>query len=252
MNEAMRYLRYSCYFEIHGEESDIHSVIKEATCIEEEKGKNTPQPNPIIVALPCIKFTGREKQIIIKHGFLTYPEFLDNHYIRDLRARPRWLIKHIERFQVQFAIAPDYQYQTAIALLNKYNKVNWIFPLHRKDEVKYAMFFDWIGFPHRPQFRDYSLKWFLKTFRDKKKWYLGFWMESKPEILLIFDGFDTTPPETYSGKYGKIWLTWNKAVKPTKPMHWLEIFEINVRNFKKAIIKLLSHQITLSSILLGG
>jgi|GEM_PF-5817913 len=199
-----------------------------------------------IVALPCIHFSVKEREIIRKYGFLTFPEFLDNHYVKDLRARPRWLIRHIEKYNVEFAIAPDYLYQTAIALKKKYDDVNWVFPLHRKAELKYALEFDWIGFPHRPTFRDYTLKWFLQIFKGKKKlWYLGFWWQSKPEILFHFDGFDTTIPETYSGKYGKIWLTWKKAVKPYKPMRTIEIFQINVRNFRKALTQLLNNYTTL-------
>lgn len=196
----------------------------------------------MIIALPCIHFSVREREIIRRYGFLTYPQFLDNHYVKELRARPRWLIRHIEKYDVEFAIAPDYLYQIAIALKNKYPHINWIFPLHRRSELKYAMKFDWIGFPHRQSFRDYSLKWFLKTFRCKKLWYLGFWLEKRPEILLQFDGFDTTLPETYSGKYGKIWLTWNKAIKPSKQMKTIEIFETNVRNFRKEIEKILSQK----------
>jgi len=194
----------------------------------------------LIVALPCIHFTVREREIINRYGFLSFPQFLDNHYVKSLRARPKWLIHNIEKYGaiVKFAVAPDYQYQTAILLKKKYPDINWIFPLHRKNELKYALEFDWIGYPHRKRFRDYNLKWYLETFKDRKKWYLGFWFESKPEILLAFNGFDTTIPETYSGKYGKIWVSWGKAYKPNTEMKTIEIFEINVRNFKNAIQKL--------------
>jgi len=197
------------------------------------------------VALPCIHFSVKERGIIERHGFLTFPTFLDNHYIKQLKARPAWLVKQIEKYgeRVKFAIAPDYLYDSALALLKRYPWVNWIFPLHRKDELVVASKFDWVGFPHRFAFRDYSLRWFLSHTRDKRRWYLGFWDESSPFRLLRFDGFDTTIPETYSGKYGKIWYSWGISDKPAVKLRTVEMFETNVRNFKRAVEKLLAQSV---------
>jgi len=190
-----------------------------------------------IVALPCVHFSVKEREIINKYGFLSFPQFLDNHYIKEKKAKVSFLVKNIKRYDVKFAIAPDYQHSNALLLKKLYPRVNWIFPLHQKAEKDIAEQFEWIGFPHRKEFRDYSLEWFLSNFGHKKRWYLGFWAEGNPEVLFGFDGFDTTLPETYSGKFGKIWLTWRKSVKPDK-MKTIEIFETNVRNFKRAIEEL--------------
>jgi len=195
----------------------------------------------LIVALPCIHFSVKERELIEQHGFITYPTFIDNHYVQTGRSKVTWIIKHIRRYKVEYAIAPDYQYRNAYMLKRKYPNIKWIYPLHRKSELQYAIQFDYVGFPHREAFRDYSLKWFLNTFKEYKKWYLGFWNESNPEVLLSFDGMDTTIPETYSGKYGKIWLTWNKSYKPNG-MKTIDIFKTNIQNFKKAIQQLQKQQ----------
>jgi len=195
----------------------------------------------MIVALPCIHFTLKEREIIRKYGFMTFPEFIDNHYIQNKRAQVSYLVKYIKKYDVKFAIAPDYQHNNALLLKRLYPNVEWIFPLHRKDERKVAEHFDWIGFPHREHFRDYSLEWFLANFEHKKKWYLGFWKESNPSVVLAFQGFDTTIPETYSGKYGKIWISWNKSIK-ANGMKTIEIFETNVRNFRRELEKLKNEQ----------
>jgi hypothetical protein len=191
----------------------------------------------LIAVLPCVRFTGEERRIIRSLGFITYPEFIDNHYVQKGRSKVMYLIKHIMKYNVQYAIAPDYQYENALMLKRKFPHVKWIFPLHRKDEYKYAIQFDFVGFPHRKHFRDYSLEWFIRTFKNHHKWYLGFWNISKPEVLLNFDGFDTTIPETYAGKFGKIWITWNKQVKPVN-MKTIDILRINLENFKKALEEL--------------
>jgi len=193
------------------------------------------------VALPCIHFSVRERKIIERYGFLSFPAFLDNHYIRDLKARPAWLMKQIEKYgieHVKFAIAPDYLYDSALVLLRRYPEINWIFPLHRTDEFDIASEFDWVGFPHREAYRDYSLEWFLRMLQGRNRWYLGFWDESHPERLLQFQGVDTTLPETYSGKYGKIWYDWKNSAKPAVQLPTIEMFEANVRNVKRAIEKL--------------
>ncbi|MCR6692287.1 MAG: hypothetical protein MRT15_07840 [archaeon YNP-LCB-003-016] len=191
----------------------------------------------LIIALPCIHFSVKERELIKEFGFLTYPEFIDNHYVQKGKSKVMYLINHIMKYDVQYAIAPDYQYENALMLKRKFPHVKWIFPLHKKEEYRYAVQFDFVGFPHRKHFRDYDVNWFLNTFKGYNKWYLGFWRENNPEILLQFDGLDTTIPETYSGKYGKIWITWGKSIK-TDNMKTIDIFKVNLYNFKKALEKL--------------
>ncbi len=196
----------------------------------------------ILIALPCIAFSVKEREIIQKYGFMTYPQFLDNFYVRHKTRGFKLFLKLLKQHyeQVDFAVLPDYQYDKMKTLIKAFPDVNWIFPLHRKSEIEIACDLDveWVGMPHRRQWRNYTIVEFGELANDFKKWYLGFWNEKRPYLLYYFDGFDTTIPETYSGKYGKIWLTWGKAVKPQKPMRTIEIFEINVANFRKAIDEL--------------
>jgi len=203
----------------------------------------------LIAALPCLRTASRETQIAKKYGFLTYPQFLDNFYVRYVRFKDvnfrKVFLRHLlkNRDQVEYVVYPDYQYDMSY-LLESFN-VNWIFPLHRKKEFNFVLKHDftWVGFPHRnirfPKslWGDYTLREYLDFCENHglRKWYLGFWLESNPHILLRFNGLDTTLPEYYSGKCGKIWLTWNTSVKPRRPMKTIEIFEVNVRNFKKAL-----------------
>jgi len=197
-----------------------------------------------IQALPCISFSVKERKIARKYGFLTYPEFLDNFYIAQ-EGRPnipkfmRHLVKN--RSLVIIAVYPDNS-QFLGNFHKNYDFCEWLYPLHRKEELDFVLKhdFDWVGMPHVPARRDYSPAWFIEEC-DKyglKKWYLGFWNESKPWILHHFDGFDTTLPETYSGKYGKKWLSWNTAVKPTPSMKTIELFENNVRQLRMKIDEL--------------
>ena len=195
----------------------------------------------MIRALPCIKFSCKETKIAKKYGFITFPEFIDNFYVRYKTAQFNMFWKYLTQYysQIKFAVYPDYRYDELLFLLGKFPNIRWIFPVHSKKEFEFAKrHFEWVGFPYRKSFRDYTLSEFLNYFKNHKKWYLGFWDESRPEVLLHFDGFDTTLPEYYSGKLGKIWVSWGKVYKPSLPMRTIEIFEINVRNFKKAIDEL--------------
>jgi len=191
-----------------------------------------------LIALPCIAFSLKEREIIRKYGFLTYPEFIDNFYVRHRTRKYNLFVKLLDKYyeQIRFAVLPDFHYDLMKKLINEYDSIEWIFPLHKKSEMRIVqeLNIQWIGFPHRKHFRNYSLTWFLRETKNCKRWYLGFWLEKNPYILLLFHGFDTTIPETYSGKFGKIWITWNKAIKPPFPMKTIQIFEINVKNFKNA------------------
>jgi len=196
----------------------------------------------LISALPCIAFSVKERDIIKKYGFITYPEFLDNFYVRHRTRGFKFFLKLLKQYEehVEFAVLPDLQYDRMKTLRRVYPDINWIFPLHKKSELEIAQDLDveWIGMPHRKQWRNYTIQWLVENAKEFKLWYLGFWNERRPWILKWFDGFDTTIPETYSGKFGKIWIIWGKTIKPSKPMRTIEIFEINVRNFRKAIEEL--------------
>jgi len=81
----------------------------------------------MIVALPCIHFTVKEREIIRKYGFMTFPEFVDNHYVKSRHAQVSYLVRCIKKYDVVFAIAPDYQYRNALLLRRLYPDIEWIF-----------------------------------------------------------------------------------------------------------------------------
>jgi len=197
-----------------------------------------------IEALPCISFTVAERKIARKHGFLSWPEFHDNYYIsEENRANFKRFIKSIVKHKhlVIFAVYPDNRYD--LAFLNKnYSFAEWIFPMHKKSELDFILKneFQWIGMPHDVKRRDFSESWFIDTCNSHglKKWYLGFWAEDHPEILHHFEGMDSTLPETYSGKYGKLWSYWLQSSKPYPEMPTKFLLEQNIRAFRNALDEL--------------
>lgn len=195
----------------------------------------------VIIAIPGLRLKHYQVQIAREHGFLTFPGFLDNHFIQEKgEADIKYLRRMLRRYaigSVVFAVAPDYQLDEMLKLKEKYPDVNWIFPLHSKDED--FSDFDWIGFPHRDALRDYSIGWFLKATEGKKRWYLGFWNESNPHIAKKFDGLDTTIPSYYATKLGKIWYNWNKFETVNKYVERRELFTHNVIVFKLRILQVL-------------
>ena len=136
-----------------------------------------------IVALPCLQFSSREREIIKKVNkcILTFPEFHDNYYVRYKRFKEtnwrKMFLKSIMRHRehLKFVVYPDHQYDLAW-LLKSFKDVQWIYPLHSKEEVDFVLAkgFDWVGMPFRRQWRDYTLEWFLDfTFEYRlKRWYL--------------------------------------------------------------------------------
>jgi len=209
-----------------------------------------------IKALPCIAFSVKERKIARKHGFLSYPDFLDNFYIAskgksDIKRFMRNLCKY-KKFVI-FAVYPD-EMQDLGQFHNNYDFCDWIYPLHSKQELDFVLKndFEWVGMPHSLERRDYSREWFVREC-DRyglKKWYLGFWAEDSPEILHQFHGFDSTLPETYSGKFGKLWITW-RCTQDNHGLKTIELFEQNVSNFENAITTLSLRQ-TLIPYIEGG
>ena len=199
----------------------------------------------IRVALPCLHFSVKERQIVMEHGFMTFPQFIDNKYISEKKASVKWLEKNLMKYGnglIEFAVAPDFMYDEMRRLKREWPHINWIFPLHSRSED--FSDFEWVGFPHNPSRRDYNLKTFLRLTEGKKRWYLGFWEGVDPHVLYYFDGMDTTLPETYSGKYGKLWYNWHDTSEkiPNLFIPTIEIFEFNVISFKIALLKLFAEK----------
>jgi len=83
---------------------------------------------------------------------LIYPEFFDE---KDLLIARRWsaYLRRLRRVEsvVKVAVWPDYCHDAR--LRGRYS-VEWVFPLHRRDELPFALkVTDYIGFPN--DLRDY-------------------------------------------------------------------------------------------------
>ena len=201
-------------------------------------------PPPTRARKPTLAINRHLREMITRHGFLTYPYFLDNNFIALGEADTKYLRHHAKLWGygvIRFAIAPDNKPEEAQELLEEFPNINWILPLHSLDENidDYA----WIGFPHDQARRDYTLGEYLELTKNKKRWYLGYFEGMDYYELLNFDGLDTTIPLLYAGKFGTIWIDWGKKQSADDlNMYVEEIIELNILNFKIALLKLLQNR----------
>jgi len=195
-----------------------------------------------IYALPCLRFSSRERQLIKKltdSKALTFPEFLDNFYVRYKYACFKQFYAYLLKYKdiVEFAVYPDYRYDLHL-LLKSFSFINWLFPLHKKAELDFVLKHDftWVAMPYRKAWRDYSFQEFLEITKQYslKSWILGWWWESYPESLAFIDGFDTTLPEFFAYKCSKIWVSWKQHIESLDPP--ITKFVRNVVNFHKAVL----------------
>jgi len=177
-------------------------------------------------------------RIVRRHGFMTFPQFIDNNWVAKKKADVPFLEKWLSRYgfgATQFAVAPDNMPVEAERLRIKYD-VNWIYPLHNRDED--ISKFEWVGMPHVEERRDYDLKTFLNLTKDKKRWYLG-WGDSVPFIhLFLFDGMDTTMLNYLGGKIGCLWVDGKRVESDLPP---IEKIEFNIISFKHALLKYMNN-----------
>jgi len=197
-------------------------------------------PAPPTGKRPTLGHLREFREICTRHGFVTYPQFLDNNFIaNDNKADIKWLERNLNRFGeglIRFAVSPDYMIEESIELKNDWPEINWIYPLHERDED--ISEFDWVGFIHDSPRRDHDLKTFLKITEKKKRWYLGYWDSQPPITLLSFNGMDTTMLNAVAGKYGMIWLDWGKKESVGGiNIRFNELFEFNLISFKIALTK---------------
>jgi len=198
-------------------------------------------PAPPTTKNPTLRHLKEFREICMRHGFMTYPQFLDNNFISNKnKADTKWLERNLKRFGegiIRFAISPDYMIKEAIELKNSWPEINWVYPLHKRHED--ISEFEWVGFIHDAPRRDYDLKTFLNTCKEKKKWYLGYW-DSQPAVnLFLFNGVDTTMLNAIAGKYGMIWRDWGKKEQIGGiNIRFNELFEFNLLSFKIALTKL--------------
>jgi hypothetical protein len=209
----------------------------------------------MIVALPIMETLREIREIVNRHGFLTYPQFLDNKFI-EKKGKPdlKWLERELRRYGcglIYFAVAPDYCYTEMRKLKNQYLDINWIFPLHSVKED--FSDFEWVGMPYETggkTGRDYDLRTFLELTEGKKRWFLGVKEGITPRALYYFNAFDTTIPFLHVS-YGKIWQDWNKhqSVSDLSPgLSAFEILELNVINFKLFLSKLFAEKSSFTSL----
>ena len=184
--------------------------------------------------LPCPNFSKEDLNLIQRHGFLTFPQFIDNGFKTKGGLRWRKALNNAKHYHPLFFLANDNAPLMDIKELNKYC-AHIIFPLHKKSELDiYWNNFNWIGFPNNPKLRDYDIEWFVKNTPGKLRWWLGLhdYPEEDPGVIKEFHGIDSTLPELYAGKYGKLWKDWRDYNKPPNKLHWRVILEINVQNFR--------------------
>jgi hypothetical protein len=197
----------------------------------------------VICAMACAPSMKEAQTIYNSHGFMTFPQFIDNNFVEKGKADIKFLDKWLRRYscgRIQYAIAPDFMLEEAIKLKDEYPDINWIWPLHSIHEN--ITEFDWIGYPHDPPRRDYNLRTFHKLTINKKKWYLGFHEGESPSALLDFDGFDTTLPTFYAMKF-KLWKSWNKSEEAGDlKLNYYEIMAYNVISFKAEIRKIFNNR----------
>lgn len=180
------------------------------------------------------------REIFNRHGFLTYPGFVDNNYILRGEADVKYLRDHAELWGdglIRFAILPDNMPEEAHELIKDYPDIDWIWPLHDiNDSLDNYL---WIGFPHIAERRNYTMGQFLEATEGKKKWYLGYWESRNPMDLLYFDGMDTTIPTARAGVYGEIFLDFNTRKSHAHlNLYTEEIIELNTLNLKVALREL--------------
>lgn len=173
-------------------------------------------------------------KIVNRHGFMTFPQFIDNNWVAKKKADIPFLEKHLSRYaygRTQFAVAPDNMPIESERLRTKYD-VNWIYPLHDRGED--ISKFEWVGYPHVPERRDYDLKTFLKLTKGKKRWYLGWWDSVPFNLLFLFDGMDTTLCNYLGGKMGDLWFDGKRVSGGYLEVY--EKYEFNVISFKLSLL----------------
>jgi len=184
-------------------------------------------------------------EIINRHGFITFPQFIDNNWVAKKKADVPFLEKHLSRYgygYTQFAVSPDDMPEESERLRTEYD-VNWIYPLHRRDED--ISKFDWIGYPFVEERRDYDLKTFLKLTEGKKRWYLGYWDSVPFRELFLFDGMDTTMLNYLGGKKGVLWLD-GKRVPSGLPAY--ETYEFNIISFKHSLVNYMESSLKMKAL----
>lgn len=184
--------------------------------------------------LPCPNFGIGDFQIINRHGFFTFPHFIDNGFKAKGGMKWKKALGNLKQYRPLFFIAHDNDPLKDLSLLSQYSP-NIILPLHKKTDLKlYEDYFSWIGFPNNAKLRDFDIQWFLDNTQEKKRWWLGLhdYPTDRPDLIWQFHGLDSTLPEVLAGQYGKIWVTWREYFKPATYLHWRTMFEINVHNFR--------------------
>jgi hypothetical protein len=156
---------------------------------------------------------------------LVYPEFFDD---KDSLIAKRWgaYLRKLRQVEsgVKVAVWPDYCYDAR--LRNRFS-VEWVFPLHSKKELDFALkVVDYVAFPNRDDLRDYSIAWFLeqKQAYGFRAWLLGV----KPRhiesgVLIRFDACDLTTMSLPGYRFSK----WSNLKN-------LEVWESFVRQIKTA------------------
>lgn len=181
--------------------------------------------------LPCPNFARTDINLIQQYGFLSYPYFIDNGFKTKDGMDWNKAINNAKLYRPLFFIANDDDWFKDKDILRQYC-ANIIYPVHELRDCRININ-GYYGFPNNPKLRDYEIEDFLLATETKKRWWLGLhdYPVKVPEYILDFHGFDSTMPELYAGKYGKIWLDWRQSKKNSNQLHWRILFEQNIQNF---------------------
>lgn len=140
-------------------------------------------------------------------------DFLDNGFCQD-GIDVQKFIKKVNAKRPKFAILPDNDENGMWECIskNQVDELQWIFPLHAKNQLDLVDQLGnevIIGFPHRRIWRkeicrDYSLRWFLLQ-NFERSWYMGYWDSRSIMRVRSFFGMDTTMPIMLAVKKHKRW-----------------------------------------------
>lgn len=151
----------------------------------------------------AITMEGGNLEYFRKMGYCV--DFLDNGFVQCKMDIDKFKEK-IKEKKPNYAILPDNNEFEAMMMYNDFPDIQWIYPLHDIGRLPVVLgFSDFVGFPHRKEWRNYTLTTILEEAKNQPLWYLGYWDSVKVEMLKYFRGMDTTMSIKLAVKNHKYW-----------------------------------------------
>ena len=121
-----------------------------------------------------------------------YPCIVDNGWCQSGQPSVQELKENIMRYRPQFAIALDFDLKTSLRLKERYPWIKWVYPAHKREELKVWRYGFLVGFCTRRrmpnQGREYTLREYLSEVPRGYRFLLGLSWEDLFELPL--DEFD--------------------------------------------------------------